>query len=177
MDENVQPEYDENDENNELEDYDFFDDEMMLDFDEDMDDDMIAEEDALNVVQDTMENFLAPAHVSAVYGEPIQSGETLIIPTAEILSVAGFGVGSGYATGPEGDENGGSGGGAGGGGGGRVLARPVAVIIASPEGVRIEPVVDATKIALGFLTALGFMIAMIARMLNPRKVLGDINRR
>lgn len=151
MDENTQTDYD---------------DEMM----------MMAANNAADVVQETMETFLAPAHVSAVYGEPIQNGDALIIPTAEILSVAGFGVGSGYGSG--GDENEpGSGGGGGGGGGGRVLSRPVAVIIASQEGVRIEPVVDATKIALGFLTAAGFMIAMIARMLNPRKALDEINRR
>ena len=49
----------------------------------------------------------------------------------------------------------------GGGGGGNATARPVAVIHVSPEGVKVEPVVDVTKTALAFFTMLGsiFMIA------------------
>jgi hypothetical protein len=50
-----------------------------------------------------------------------------------------------------------------------VFSRPVAVIIASPEGVRVEPVVDVTKIALAALTAAGFMVGMLLRMNRPRK--------
>jgi hypothetical protein len=56
------------------------------------------------------------------------------------------------------------GGGGGGGGGGRVFARPVAVIVSGPDGVIVQPVVDATKIALAFFTALGFMVGMASRM-------------
>jgi uncharacterized spore protein YtfJ len=54
--------------------------------------------------------------------------------------------------------------GSGGGGGGRILSRPVAVVIASPEGIRVEPVLDITKIALAGLTAMGFMVGMMFRM-------------
>jgi hypothetical protein len=46
----------------------------------------------------------------------------------------------------------------------------VAVVIASPEGVRVEPVVDPTKIALAALTAAGFMLGMFFRMSNPRRI-------
>jgi uncharacterized spore protein YtfJ len=60
-----------------------------------------------------------------------------------------------------------SGGGSGGGGGGTGFSRPVAVIIASPQGVRVEPVFDITKVILAALTAVGFMIGMVARMRNP----------
>ncbi len=129
-------------------------------------------EQAFDVIQDTMNTFLEAASVNAVYGQPIENGDTLIIPAAEILSGIGFGTGAGY--GPqsaEGEKQQKTGGGGGGGGGGRVLSRPVAVIISSPEGVRVEPVVDATKIALAALTASGFMLAMLARMSNPRKAL------
>jgi hypothetical protein len=45
----------------------------------------------------------------------------------------------------------------------------VAVIVASPEGVRVQEVVDPTKIALAALTAAGFMIGMMARMMRPRR--------
>jgi len=56
------------------------------------------------------------------------------------------------------------GGGGGGGGGGKTLARSVAVIVSSPEGVEIRPVIDVTKIALAALTAAGFVWAAMRKM-------------
>jgi hypothetical protein len=44
----------------------------------------------------------------------------------------------------------------------------VAAIVISPAGVRVEPIVDVTKIALAVFTTLGFMTAMIARMWNTK---------
>lgn len=114
--------------------------------------------EAIGAAEDTMNRFLLSADVGAVYGEPIQHGENLIIPAAEILSWAGFGVGyggSGEVQNPAGG---------GGGGGGHVFSRPVAVIVMSPDRVRVKPVVDATKIALAAFTALGFMVATYLRM-------------
>ncbi len=120
-------------------------------------------------VQKVIDKFLESADVSAVYGAPIQHGETLIIPTAEVLSGLGFGLGTGGGEGPqeEGKETS-LGGGGGGGGGGRVFSRPVAVIIADQNGVRVEPVVDPTKIALALFTTLGFMAAVAGRMRRPK---------
>ena len=118
---------------------------------------------ALDVAQETMETFIETADVSRVYGEPILHEETMIIPAAEVLAVAGFGAGYG-AGGPQ--DSGGEGGGA--GGGGKTFSRPVAVVIADQSGVRVEPVVDPTKIALTFFTALGFMVATVARMMRGR---------
>lgn len=60
---------------------------------------LLKEEDALDIVQDTLGEFLQSASVDAVYGTPIQDGDTLIIPAAEVLTVMGFGVGSGRGTG------------------------------------------------------------------------------
>ncbi len=114
---------------------------------------------AIDMVQETMETFIDIADVSKVYGEPIVHADTLIVPAAEVLAAAGFGAGYGSG-GPQ--DSGGSGGG--GGGGGRTFARPVAVIIADKTGVRVEPVMDPTKIALTFFTALGFMVATVAKM-------------
>jgi uncharacterized spore protein YtfJ len=117
----------------------------------------------LNTVQTTMDKFLSAANVDAVYGPPIREGENIVIPAAEVLSVAGFGFGAG--SGHQGtDENENVGNGEGGGGGGRVLSRPVAAIVISPTGVRVEPIVDVTKIALALFTTLGFMAAMLTRM-------------
>lgn len=132
-------------------------------------------EAGLEMYQDTMEEFLAAADVRVVYGEPIMHEDTMIIPTAEVLCGLGFGVGSG--TGVSNDpnsENPSKGAGSGGGGGGRILSRPVAVVVASSEGVRVEPVVDITKIALAGLTAVGFMIGMMFRMSSRKHALPSI---
>jgi uncharacterized spore protein YtfJ len=123
---------------------------------------------ALNTVQTTLDKFLTAASVEAVYGPPLSQGENVVIPAAEVLSVVGFGLGAGGGQGSADAENTGSGGGAGGGGGGRVLARPVAVIIMSPTGVRVEPIVDVTKIVLAVFTTFGFMAAMFTRMSKRR---------
>ena len=133
------------------------------------------EDSGLDRFQDTMEEFLAAADVRVVYGEPIQHDDTTIIPTAEVLCGLGFGVGSGSGTNTENDsEKPSVGQGSGGGGGGRILSRPVAVVVASAEGVRVEPVVDITKIALAGLTALGFMVGMVFRMSSKRHALPSV---
>lgn len=140
------------------------------------------DERAMDVVQETLGEFLQAGSVNAVYGEPIKEGETVIIPCAEVLSIVGFGIGSGYGKGrpagmkdePADEEIEGEGGGAGGGGGGRILSRPAAVVIVSPEGVRVEPVIDLTKIGLAALTAGGFMVGMLIRMMNPKQTFKDM---
>ncbi|HUV27903.1 MAG TPA: spore germination protein GerW family protein [Anaerolineales bacterium] len=126
----------------------------------------------LDDINSTMESFLETASVDRVYGAPIEVGSTVIIPTAENLVIMGFGAGSGYGSADfendEGDsppgEGTGEGGGGGGGGGGRTLSRPVAVVIVSPEGVRVEPVADRTKVIMAAITAVGFVGGMFLRM-------------
>ncbi|HEV8118724.1 MAG TPA: hypothetical protein VGQ32_09385 [Thermoanaerobaculia bacterium] len=108
----------------------------------------------------TMEKLLDTADVAKVFGEPIAHGQMLLIPAAEIVAVAGVGMGSGGAVGfgkEQGQRSRGSGGG--GGGGGKTLARSVAVIVVSPDGVEVRPVFDWTKIALAAFTAAGFIVA------------------
>ncbi len=105
-----------------------------------------------------LDRFLEVAAVDTVFGEPIRHGETTIVPAAEVLTGMGFGFGFGRGS-EGGDKPKHEGGGGGGGGGGSVLARPVAVVVASPQGVRVEPVIDVTKVALAALTAGGFMLA------------------
>jgi uncharacterized spore protein YtfJ len=114
---------------------------------------------SLEMTSQMMDKFIAVASVEAVYGKPIQKGDTLIIPTAEVVSFMGFGMGD------SGKQNVGGGG----GGGGQTHSRPVAIIIAGPEGIRVEPVVDVTKIALAMFTATGFMAATLMRMMNPKR--------
>jgi uncharacterized spore protein YtfJ len=127
---------------------------------------------ALNTMQSILDKFLTTANVDAVYSPPITEGEYTIIQAAEVLSFVGFGLGSGG--GSQGAENQNRGSGGGGGGGGRVLARPIAAIVISPSGVRVEPLVDVTKIALALFTTLGFMATLVARMRNRKSPTLDI---
>lgn len=124
---------------------------------------------AIDLIQQTLEDFLATADVTSVYGEPVRTGDTVVIPAAETLAVLGFGAGYGSGSGDE--DNPGQGSGGGGGGGGRTFSRPVAVIIASPDGVRVKPIYDLTKVVLATLTTLGFMLAFFMRLRRPYKTL------
>ena len=124
---------------------------------------------AVNTIQTTLDKFLTAANVDAVYGPAISQGEIVVIPAAEVLSIVGFGLGSGGGSQGIPDSSNARGSGGGGGGGGRVLSRPVAAIIISPTGVRVEPIVDVTKIALAVFTTLGFMATVLTRMKNPRR--------
>lgn len=124
---------------------------------------------AIEAVQSTLERFLDTADVKHVYGEPIRHGDTVVIPTAEVLAGLGFGAGSGSGTGEEG-----RGGGGGGGGGGRTFSRPVAVVVVSPEGVRVQEVIDPTKIALAAITAGGFMVGMLMRLMSPKRAMKEL---
>ena len=116
---------------------------------------------------EVVERLIDAGDVSKVYGEPIQQGDTPLIPTAEILAIAGIGMGGGAGVSDDGRKSRGSGGG--GGGGGRTLARAVAVVVVTPEGVAVKPVIDFTKIALAFLTAAGFVWASWRGMKKPKR--------
>ena len=124
---------------------------------------------AVNTIQTTLDKFLSAANVEAVYGPSISQGENVVIPAAEVLSIVGFGLGSGGGSQGTTESSNATGSGGGGGGGGRVLSRPVAAIIMSPYGVRVEPIVDVTKIALAVFTTLGFMATVLTRMRNPKR--------
>lgn len=118
---------------------------------------------SLDTIEQIMDCLLASASVEAVYGAPVKQRDTLILPAAEVVAVSGFGVGQGFG-GPEGQNEAAMGAGGGGGGGGSVIARPVAVVILSPDGVRVEPVLDWTKIALAGITFAAFAVGALARL-------------
>ena len=127
--------------------------------------------EAVHALEHTLARFMETADVNRVFGSPLRRGEVTIIPTAEVLAGVGFGVGYGGADSNSKDPDGGrdQGGGGGGGGGGRILSRPVAVVVIEPEGVRVEPVIDQTKIGLAALTAAGFIFTTLLRMMGGRK--------
>ncbi len=126
---------------------------------------------ANEVVQNTMQQFLEGADVGRVYGRPVRRGEVTIIPAAEVVAAMGFGVGAAAGVGQSEESGESTGAGGGGGGGGKTFSRPVALVIVAPDGVRIEPVLDPTKVALAAITAAGFMGGMLLRMLKARSKL------
>jgi uncharacterized spore protein YtfJ len=114
---------------------------------------------------DTLNRLFDAASAETVFGEPIQQGDYTLITASEVTVGLGFGFGVGGGEGTDDEsEAGGEGYGGGGGGGGGSMGRPVAVIAVGPHGVTVEPVVDATKIALAFATALGSMFLMFSKM-------------
>ena len=126
-----------------------------------------------------VEKLFDVAEPDAVYSEPVTSGDYTVITACEVSVGMGFGYGFGGGTTPEpvGDAAEsedeppaqGAGIGGGGGGGGGAAGRPVAVITIGPDGVRVEPVVDPTKIVLALCTTLGSMFMMMRRMRKASK--------
>jgi uncharacterized spore protein YtfJ len=110
-----------------------------------------------------LSRLVITASADAVFGEPVVNGDTTVIPCSEVA--IGMGIGSG--SGPM-DENGNpTGGGSGGGGGAR--GRPVAAIVITKEGVRVEPIFDLTKIVLASLTTGAFILLWIGRLSLMRR--------
>jgi uncharacterized spore protein YtfJ len=118
-----------------------------------------------------VEKLFTVAQPGAVFSEPVSAAGRTIITASEVN--VGMGVGFGFGGGSaspedeeaeEGEVEMDSGMGGGGGGGGGASGRPVAVIDINEDGVQVEPVVDATKIALAFFTTLGSMFFMLTRM-------------
>jgi uncharacterized spore protein YtfJ len=130
---------------------------------------------------DLLDKLIATARPTAVFGQPVAAGEYTVITATEVSCSMGFGSGGGaeeppaaeIGSGPEvADEikprptvkPGLPAGGYGLGGGGLSTARPVAAISIGPDGVRVEPVIDVTKIGLAFFTTLGAMALMASKM-------------
>jgi len=128
---------------------------------------MITDENVKAPLADPTEQALSKlaitASADAIFGEPVVNGDTTVIPCSEV--VIGMGMGSGG--GPV-DENGKpTGSGSGGGGGAR--SRPVAAIIITQDGVRVEPILDLTKIVLASLTTGAFILLWIGRLSLMRR--------
>lgn len=126
----------------------------------------------------SMNRVAATLRYDSVFGQPVERGEYTIVPCAEVAIGMGMGGGGGVAPAPadtpasEGiggtlgsqapsaSQRQSQGEGVGGGGGGQ--ARPVAVIVISRSGVEVQPIVNATRIALTALTTAGIVCACLA---------------
>jgi uncharacterized spore protein YtfJ len=109
-------------------------------------------EQAADRMAGNLEAVFGTASPATVFSAPERVGDDLIITAASWERAGGFGFGGGQ--GPAGDDR--VEGGGGGGGGGTSVGRPVAVIRVGPSGVRVEPIIDLTKVAVtALLSALG----------------------
>ena len=112
----------------------------------------------IDPTEQALSNLVLTASADAVFGEPVVNGDTTVIPCSEV--VIGMGMGSGG--GPVDEKGNPMGSGSGGGGGAR--GRPVAAIIITQDGVRVEPIFDITKIVLASLTTGTFILLWIGRL-------------
>ena len=113
-----------------------------------------------------IEKMVDALGVGAVFGEPIREGDVTVIPVAEVRFTFGYGYGSGRGRGEE-TEGGprteeGSGGGS--GAGGRASAKGYVRI--SADGVRFEPVLDVTRLALAGIAFAAWSVFWIGRTMR-----------
>jgi uncharacterized spore protein YtfJ len=121
-------------------------------------DEKIVKPAATGSIEQVLGQLVSNASVDTVFGRPIERDGATIIPCSEIM--VGLGMGSG--TGPV-DERGNLTG-QGGGGGGGIQGRPIAVVVMTKDGVRIEPVLDLTKVVLAAFTTGAFMLFWFGRL-------------
>jgi len=102
------------------------------------------------------------------YGDPVRSGERVVIPVSRVSAAGGGGFGGGHDH--EKDSWG-----DGGGGGGVLEAAPVGFIDIGPEGARFEAIPDpmsnarALRTGATALTTLAWGVASFAAMRRRRK--------
>ena len=113
-----------------------------------------------------MEDLQANATVEAVFGQPMTTGDKIVIPFANVSY--GFGLGFGEGRDRDAEK---VGIGSGGGGGGGVYAHPLGAIEITPERTRIEPVVDEQTIVVAGMALAAWTIFWITRAVI--KIFGD----
>ena len=95
-----------------------------------------------NLVKTTLGEIEKVLSTKTVVGEPLTIEGTTLIP----LISAGFGFGAGGGTGKDVTKQKGEG--TGGGTGGGAWLRPVAVVVVTKEGVKIEPIMGSLASAI-----------------------------
>jgi uncharacterized spore protein YtfJ len=114
-----------------------------------------------------IEKMVDALGVGAVFGEPIREGDVTVVPVAEVRFTFGYGYGSGRGRGEETEGSPstaeqGSGGGS--GAGGRASAKGYVRI--SADGVRFEPVLDVTRLALAGIAFAAWSVFWIGRTMR-----------
>ncbi|MCU0505848.1 MAG: sporulation protein [Chloroflexi bacterium] len=102
------------------------------------------------------------AHVSAVFGDPIERDGITVIPVARLRWFFGAGSGSGPAAGAEDATATGEGSGGGGGGG----AEPIGYVEIGPDGATFKPITDGnTMPSPALVLVAGISAALVVRAL------------
>lgn len=119
---------------------------------------------SLNKLFDSIEQMRDAANWKSAFGEPQVVEDRTIIPVAQV----GYGFGLGFGRGDMvlEEEDSSDGGAEGGGGGGGASAKPVGVIVVTPDDVYFEDVRDENKIALAGIVLSAFVILQVTRTLR-----------
>lgn len=96
--------------------------------------------------------------VETAFGRPLQIGEHIVIPIAEVCY--GFGYGAGRAPGEEKETVGGGGGGVCG------QVRPMGYIRVSPGGIVFEPAVDVSRLGMAGIVMTAWCVFWLARAIQ-----------
>lgn len=94
-----------------------------------------------------------------VFGEPVEIDGRKLIPVASVQY--GFGMGGGM--GPKGEAGEAPGGG---GGGGGLRVRPVALIEVTDGKVKVEPIIDVSRLAMMAMVVAAWCVFWIARTMR-----------
>ncbi len=132
---------------------------------------------SLDRLFDEVEGLREKANWQAVFGEPRQVGEQTIIPVAQVTYGFGLGFGRGMPKEPkEGEEAATESPGEGGGGGAGGGAKPLGVIVVTPDRVRFESTGNPASVALAGIAMVAWTVWQInktvrvfARQRKPKK--------
>lgn len=111
---------------------------------------------------DAFADLREKADVNTCFGTPVTIEGRTVIPVAKVAYGFGMGVGRGIATEEDPEE---TNDGAGGGGAGGVMAHPLAAVEVTPEGVRVDPIVDKQKVVLAGILLSGWLVFWLAQVL------------
>jgi uncharacterized spore protein YtfJ len=111
-----------------------------------------------------VEGFRNAAHWRAAFGEPQVVGDKTLIPVAKVGY--GYGIGFGQGTREPEEEETQAEEGDGGGGGGTAAAKPLGVIVVTPEEVYFEETADESRIALMGTLVGALLIWQVAKTLR-----------
>ena len=91
--------------------------------------------EAGDLIKGTIDELDRVLDAKQVVGEPMTFGSTTVVP---LVSMGfGFGAGGGGGSSPKGEQGGGGGGGGAGG------VKPIAILVISEQGVRLEPIPES----------------------------------
>lgn len=119
---------------------------------------------SLNRLFETIEQARDTANWRTAFGEPQVVEDKTIIPVARVRYGFGFGFGSG--TGEAAEEGESLPEGEGGGGGGAAAAKPLGVLVVTPESVYFEETMDVAKVSIAGMILGGFFVFQLTKTLR-----------